>query len=63
MAVQTALVRLAAHPQHWRGLMLAVALSAARIFLEAFRSDSVIWVGGFQAAQVIALLVLAISLL
>ncbi len=43
--------------------LLAVALSAAaRIFLEAFRGDSVIWVGGFRAAQVIGLLILAAAL-
>jgi len=40
-----------------------VALSAAaRIFLEAFRGDSVIWPGGFRAAQVVGLIVLAASL-
>ena len=40
-----------------------VALSAAtRIFLEAFRGDSVIWIGGFRAAQVIGVVVLAVSL-
>ncbi|MEK7807788.1 MAG: prolipoprotein diacylglyceryl transferase family protein [Chloroflexota bacterium] len=40
-----------------------VALSAAtRIFLEAFRGDSVIWVGGFRAAQVSGVVVLAASL-
>lgn len=42
---------------------LVVALSAAaRIFLEAFRGDSMIWPGGFRAAQVISLLILAFSL-
>lgn len=40
-----------------------VALSAAaRVFLEAFRGDSLIWPGGFRAAQVIGLFVLAASL-
>lgn len=40
-----------------------IALSAfARIFLEAFRGDSLIWPGGFRAAQVISLIVLAIAL-
>jgi prolipoprotein diacylglyceryltransferase len=39
--------------------LLVVALSAtARVFLEAFRGDSVIWMGGFRAAQVVGLLVL-----
>jgi phosphatidylglycerol:prolipoprotein diacylglycerol transferase len=40
-----------------------VALSAAaRVFLEAFRGDSLVWPGGFRAAQVIGLLVLLASL-
>jgi prolipoprotein diacylglyceryltransferase len=43
--------------------LLVVGLSAAaRVFLEAFRGDSVIWPGGFRAAQVIGLLVLAADL-
>ncbi len=43
--------------------LLTVALfAAARIFLEAFRGDSVIWPGGFRAAQVIGLLALVASL-
>ena len=42
---------------------LTVALtSASRVFLEAFRGDSIFWPGGFREAQVIALLILAISL-
>lgn len=42
--------------------LLVVALSAAaRVFLEAFRGDSLIWPGGFRAAQVIGLVVLAAS--
>lgn len=44
--------------------LLVVALSAlAQIFLEAFRGDSVIWAGGLRAAQVIGIVILAISLL
>ena len=40
--------------------VLVVALAAAaRVFLEAFRGDSVIWAGGLRAAQVVGLLVLA----
>jgi len=40
-----------------------VALSAgARIFLEAFRGDSLIWPGGFRAAQVIALMILTVAI-
>lgn len=43
--------------------LLWVALSsAARIFLEAFRGDSVTWPGSFRAAQVISLIILAITL-
>jgi prolipoprotein diacylglyceryltransferase len=43
--------------------LLVVALSAAaRIFLEAFRGDSVVLVGGFRAAQVWGLVVLAACL-
>ena len=43
--------------------LLVVALSsAARIFLEAFRGDSLIWLGGFRAAQVIGLLILTCAL-
>lgn len=43
--------------------LLVVALSAAtRIFLEAFRGDSLIWAGGFRAAQVVGLIGLATSL-
>lgn len=40
-----------------------VALSAgARLYLEAFRGDSLIWPGSFRAAQVISLITLAITL-
>ena len=43
--------------------LLVVALTAAaRVFLEAFRGDSVIWAGGLRAAQVVGLLVLASAL-
>ena len=43
--------------------LLTVALFAgARVFLEAFRGDSIIWIGGFRAAQVIGLLALVASL-
>jgi phosphatidylglycerol:prolipoprotein diacylglycerol transferase len=48
-----------------RGLnfLLMVGLSAgARLFLEAFRGDSLIWSGGFRSAQIVALLVLAVAL-
>lgn len=48
-----------------RGLnfLLFVALSAgARVFLEAFRGDSLIWAGGFRGAQVVGLIILAAAL-
>ncbi|HLA99516.1 MAG TPA: prolipoprotein diacylglyceryl transferase family protein [Anaerolineales bacterium] len=48
-----------------RGLnfLWVVALSAgARVFLEAYRGDSLIWAGGFRAAQVIGLLAMFAAL-
>lgn len=43
--------------------LLVVALSAgARLFLEAFRGDSLIWFDGLRAAQVISLLILLSTL-
>jgi prolipoprotein diacylglyceryltransferase len=43
--------------------LLFVALSAAaRLFLEAFRGDSVLLAGGLRAAQAVAWLALAASL-
>ena len=43
--------------------LLTIALtSVSRVFLEAFRGDSVFWPGGFREAQVIALVIMAISL-
>jgi prolipoprotein diacylglyceryl transferase len=48
---------------HGRYFLLFVALSAAaRLFLEAFRGDSVTLAGGWRAAQIAAWLVLAGSL-
>jgi prolipoprotein diacylglyceryltransferase len=44
-------------------LLVVAASAVARIFLEAFRGDSVIWLGGFRAAQVIGLGVLAVSII
>jgi len=43
-------------------LLTIVLSSASRVFLEAFRGDSVFWPGGFREAQVMALVILAISL-
>jgi phosphatidylglycerol:prolipoprotein diacylglycerol transferase len=41
---------------------LAIALTAAsRVFLETFRGDSVFWPAGFRAAQVIALVLMAVG--
>jgi len=40
-----------------------IALSAvARVFIEAFRGDSVLWLDGYRAAQVMGLLVLIICI-
>ena len=42
--------------------LFTVALfSASRVFLETFRADSVFWPGGFREAQIIALVITAIS--
>ena len=42
--------------------LLTVALfSASRVFLETFRGDSVFLLGGFRNAQIIALVIMAIS--
>ena len=43
-------------------LTFVALTSAARLFLEAFRGDSTLILGGFRAAQVLAWIVLAISL-
>ena len=43
-------------------LLTIVLSSASRVFLEAFRGDSVFWPGGFREAQIIALIILAITL-
>jgi prolipoprotein diacylglyceryltransferase len=41
---------------------LTIALTAAsRVFLETFRGDSVLWPAGFRAAQVIALVLMAVG--
>ena len=46
-----------------RNFLLVVALSAAaRVFLDAVRGDSLIWAGGFRAAQVVGVTVLATAL-
>jgi prolipoprotein diacylglyceryltransferase len=44
-------------------LFVVAASAVARIFLEAFRGDSVVLPGGFRAAQVIGLGVLAVSII
>lgn len=43
-------------------LLVVTLSSTSRVFLEAFRGDSVFWPGGFREAQVMALVILAISL-
>jgi len=42
-------------------LLVVTLSSASRVFLEAFRGDSVFWPGGFREAQVIALIITAIG--
>jgi prolipoprotein diacylglyceryltransferase len=44
-------------------LLVVAASACARIFLEAFRGDSQVIVGGFRTAQVVSLVVLAAALL
>ncbi|MEW5872590.1 MAG: prolipoprotein diacylglyceryl transferase family protein [Chloroflexota bacterium] len=44
-------------------LQLIAMSAAARLLLEAFRGDSLLWMGGFRAAQIIAWLILAGCLL
>jgi len=46
-----------------RFIQVIALSSVARVFLEAFRGDSLLLPGGFRAAQVIGLLVLAICVL
>jgi prolipoprotein diacylglyceryltransferase len=51
----------------WRGLGISflqvVALSAgARVFLEAFHEDSIIWPDSFRTAQVIGLIVISMAI-
>lgn len=51
-------------PEPGWNFLLFIALSAgARLFLEAFRGDSLVWPGGFRAGQVIGLLILLAALL
>jgi prolipoprotein diacylglyceryltransferase len=48
-----------------RGIVFlqVVALSAgARVFLEAFHGESLLWLGGFRAAQVMGLIVIATTI-
>lgn len=48
-----------------RGINFLTVLSlsaAARLFLEAFRGDSLVWPGGFRSAQVVALFVIIAAL-
>ena len=42
-------------------LLVVTLSSASRVFLETFRGDSVFWPGGFREAQVMSLVILAIS--
>lgn len=43
-------------------LLTVILSSASRVFLEAFRGDSIFWLGGFRDAQLIALFIMAIGL-
>lgn len=42
-------------------LLTILLFSLSRVFLEAFRGDSIFWIGGFREAQVVALAVMALS--
>ena len=42
-------------------LLTITLFSASRVFLESFRGDSVFWPGGFREAQVLALIIMAVS--
>ncbi len=44
-------------------LLLVALSSGARLFLEAFRGDSLIWLDGWRAAQIISLGILMLSLM
>jgi phosphatidylglycerol---prolipoprotein diacylglyceryl transferase len=57
------LIVLRHHPMPGKAMLLFLALySGQRVFLEAFRADSLLLPGGWRAAQVAGLLVLAVSL-
>ena len=45
-----------------RFFQFAALSAAARVFLEAFRGDSLLWLDGYRAAQIIGLVVLTISI-
>ena len=45
-----------------RFLQVTALSAGARILLEAFRGDSLIWPGGYRAAQVVGLMILAITI-
>ena len=58
-----ALKRPLGHPGAGLNFFLVISLSsAARLFLEAFRGDSLIWPGGFRVVQVGSLIILMLSL-
>lgn len=42
-------------------LLTIFLFSVSRVFLEAFRGDSIFWLGGFREAQVVALIIMTIS--
>ncbi len=45
-----------------RFLQVVAFSASARIFLEAFHGDSVLWPGGFRAVQIIGLLILTVAI-
>ena len=45
-----------------RFLQVVAFSASARIFLEAFHGDSVIWPGGFRAVQIIGLIILTVAI-
>ncbi len=45
-----------------RFLQVVAFSASARIFLEAFHGDSLIWLGGFRAVQVISLIILTLAI-
>lgn len=45
------------------GLLAAAGLAAGRLITEGVRGDSVVWAGGWRAAQIVALIILTVALI